>query len=143
MRIAADWNLSDYGALARTIVRRMLLPGAVLVSACDGGTIAPETAVTYSVRRGACGDVVFHEKIANDSAAALAVIEAHKIAYYGQGAVTLEIHRIEVADRNGNAPAARFYGVWVLNTRTMRLEHSLSEVITTDGELFRLHWCPD
>lgn len=46
-------------------------------------------------------------------------------------------------DQDGAAPRAEFYAVRVLDTDTQLLAHSVAEVLTTEGDLFSLEWCPD
>lgn len=97
----------------------------------------------YRITEGACGDVVFAESIGADSASAFEVVEARKIEEYGAGEVRLEAYALEVVDEQGNVPAPRFYALRVLQAGTGVHVHSVFEVITTEGDLFHLRWCPD
>lgn len=118
--------------------------GIVLVLAgCDQDPVGPEGQATYQVTEGACGEVHFVEKLGTDLATAIGVLEGRKAEQFGVGQVTLETFRLQVADRDGAAPEAEFYAVRVVDTDTQLLAHSVVEVVTTEGDLFSLEWCPD
>lgn len=128
-----------------TVRRRSILLGAVLtflVSCGDGGA-GPGDSPVYTVVAGACGRVVFVERIGVDLESALAVIEARNEEQFGAANVKLELNRLEVVDDRGVPPAADFFYVVVLDAHTEELLPSSSHVITTEGGLFRLEWCPD
>lgn len=117
--------------------------GFAFLAACDGNRTGPEDPRAYRITDGACGDVVFVENLGTDSASAVQTVEARKAEEYGQGAVTLEAYRLEVVDQHGNVPEPKFCALRVLDAQTGSLVHSVSEVITTEGDLFSLRWCPD
>lgn len=120
----------------------LLLSFAVaILSACDSHSA--EESLTYRVTDGACGDVVFVERIGIDSTSAFKTIEARKIDQYGRDDVRIEAYPLEVVDMDGNVPDPEFYGLRVLDVDTRTLLHSVSEVITSEGDLFNLMWCPD
>ena len=86
---------------------------------------------------------MFTGAIAAASASAIAVIKSRKAEQFGASAVTIEPYAIEVFDEDGNAPEPRFYALKVPDPQTGMLVHSVSEVITTNGQLFHLRWCLD
>lgn len=114
----------------------------ILVS-CNETGVGPEKPLTYLVTAGACGEVVFAERIGVDSVSAVAVIESRKAKQYGEGKVMLDAYPLEVVDKQGHPPQAKFYALRVQDAATGSLIHSVSDVITTDGDLFKLWWCPD
>lgn len=123
--------------------RAALLGAAVqLVAACNGG-VGPNTPLTYRVIAGACGDVVFVERIGTDSASAIEVVEVREVEQFGEGDVLLDPYRLEVVDEHHRSPAPRFYALRALSGDSGMFLHSVFEVITTDGDLFHLRWCPD
>mgnify|MGYP006283915879 CR=1 FL=1 len=126
--------------LLPTIVFRIIV---VLLCACDHDPNSPEAEWAYQVTSGACGHLVYAEKLGPDSASALGVVEARKIEAYGEGGFALEPCRLQVVDRYGEIPQERFYAIRVLDAETGTHLHSVSEVIATDGDLFTLAWCPD
>ena len=97
----------------------------------------------YQITEGACGEVVFVENLGPDLASAIEVLEERKIEQLGGGQLRLETYRLEVVDRNGNTPQEEFHAVRVLEGDTQFLAHSVVEVVTSDGDLFHLEWCPD
>lgn len=126
--------------LGRTV---LLCAGLAFLAACGEDRTGPETP-SYRITDGpACGDVVFAESLGADSAAAFHAMQARKAEQFGEGEITLELHRLEVVDRRGNVPEPRFYAVFVLEAGSGSLMHSVAEVITTEGDLFHLFWCPD
>lgn len=120
-----------------------LCAAVVLAAACTGVGVGPETPLSYRILEGACGDVLFVESIGTDSASALAEVEARKAEWFGDGEVVVAPYALEVVDEHGNPPSARFYALEVLDADTGTRLHSVSEVITTDGDLFHIDWCPD
>lgn len=119
----------------------LLSVGTALLSACD--TNGPYEPATYQVTEGACGEVVFEESIGADSLSAAEAVEAQKVEEYGQDNIALEAYVLEVADEDGTVPEPEFYALRVLDAETKFFVHSVSEVITDEGDLFRLLWCPD
>jgi hypothetical protein len=128
-----------------TIRRRVVVLGAALISliSCSESSVGPAEPLTYSIVAGAFGEVVFAESIGVDSASAMAVIEARKAKLFGEGKVTLGLFPLEVVDEHGTPPRADFYAVHVRDANTELLVHSVAEVVTTDGDLFKLLWPPD
>lgn len=114
-----------------------------LLASCGDDNVGPEDPLTYQVVTGACGKVVFIEKVGGDLESALAVVEARIGESHAAGDVKLELTRLEVADGRGASPAGEFYLVLVLDPDTEELLYSASDVVTTGGDLFRLQWCPD
>jgi hypothetical protein len=130
----------------RDMVRRAVPVCVVLafVTACseDSGT-DPDTTRRFTVVAGACGVVEFKEVIGTDSASAVAVIESRSAELFGKDTLTIEPQRLEVIDKDGNTPDARFYAIGVLDPDTRQHVISLSDVVTTRGERYQLHWCLD
>ncbi len=112
-----------------------------LGAACHGSPVGLVEPESYQITEGACGEVVFVEKLGTDLASAVDILEGRKIEQFGD--VTLETYRLEVIDRSGNAPQKEFYAVRVLEGDSELLAHSVGDVVTSDGDLFRLEWCPD
>lgn len=121
----------------------VLCTGFLFLSACDGNRTGPGEPRVYRITDGACGDVVFVESLGVDSASAFDTVEARKTEEYGQGDIMLEAYALEVVDERGNVPEPDFYALRVLEAGTEMLVHSVSDVITTEGDLFGLRWCPD
>ena len=119
-----------------------LLAVFTLLAACKD-SVSPDTALRYRIVAGACGSVVFGEKIGSDSASAVAVMEARATEKYGQRRVTIELFPLEVVDQHATPPQAAFYALEILDAGTGMPVHSVFEVITTTGDLFFLEWCPD
>jgi hypothetical protein len=121
----------------------MLGAALMILVSCSENGVGPDKPLTYSIVAGACGEVIFAESIGVDSASAMAVIEARKAKQYGEGKVVLDLYPLEVVDEHGVPPQAAFYAVHVLDPDTEGLVHSVSEVVATGGDLFKLVWCPD
>lgn len=118
--------------------------GMVLVLAgCDENPVGLAGHGIYQVTEGACGEVHFVENLGTDLATAIGVLEGREAERFGAGRVTLEAFRLQVVDQDGAVPRAEFYAVRVVDTDTQLLAHSVVEVVTTEGDLFRLEWCPD
>ena len=104
----------------------------------------------YTVIEGACGNIFYQEKIATNFETAYGEIEKRKTEYFSKHCpnapcheIKLEYYQIEVVDENNIAPSEQFFAIQVLDKHTKMLLHSVSEVITNDGDLYRLTWCPD
>lgn len=110
---------------------------------CDLAGASHQHAPTYRVTDGACGEIVFEEHLAADFDSAIQLIEAQKVEQYGRENVSLEVHELGVVDSNGETPGAEFYAVHVLSAESGTHLHSVSEVVSSNGDLFRLMWCPD
>lgn len=139
-------SLNRHHAVSRDTIGRhvaMLCASLVILASCNENGVGPEKPLAYSITKGACGEVVFAERIGVDSISAIMVIETRKSEQYGEGKVKLDPFSLEVVDNHGNAPEPDFYALRVLDATTGGLLHSVSEVITTDGDLFKLWWCPD
>lgn len=128
------------GALCRCLTFGVAL---ALLGSCADGNVGPEDPPAYQVITGACGKVVFIEKVGEDLESALAVVEARIVESFSAGDVKLELDRLEVVDEQGASPAEEFYLVLVLDPNMEELLFSASDVVTTEGTLFRLQWCPD
>ncbi|MFO8175805.1 MAG: hypothetical protein R6T96_16090 [Longimicrobiales bacterium] len=115
----------------------------VILLSCTNEGVGPREPLTFVVTEGACGTVEFAERIGVDFASAMKVVEDRKAEQYGEGRVILDPRPLEVVDENGNPPEPDFFALWVLDADTGFLVHSVLEVITTDGDLFTLKWCPD
>ena len=114
---------------------------ALLVAACDGSPVGLVKPENYQITEGACGEVIFVNKLGPDLASAIGILEERKIEQFGD--VRLETYRLEVMDQNGDVPQKEFYAVRVLEGDTGSLAHSVVDVVTSDGDLFHLEWCPD
>ena len=123
----------------------LLLPALalLLLAGCDLAGESQQHALTYRVTDGACGEIVFEENLAADLDAAIQLIEAQKVEQYGRENVSLEVRELGVVDSNGETPRAGFYAVHVLDAESGTHLHSVSEVISSSGELYHLLWCPD
>ena len=117
--------------------------GFALLLACSGSSTGIEKPIVYTVTSGACGTLAFAETIGTDSASAFAVVETRKTEQFGADKVALVPYELGVIDQHGNVPEQDFYAIRVENAETGMLVHSVFEVISTKGELFTLHWCPD
>lgn len=105
---------------------------------------------TYTVIEGACGNIFYQEKIATNFETAYNEIEKRKTKYFSTHCpnvpcheVKLEYYQIAVVDENSIAPSEQFFAIQVLDKHTKMLLHSVSEVITNNGNLYTLTWCPD
>ena len=130
-----------------TIMPELRLPivalTAMLSAACARGVTEGEDLSRYVVVSGACGRLFFVEDLGADSAAALTVVAARKDQQYGAGTTALEPFALGVVDKQGNVPPERFYGILVKGAQSGTMLHSVVEVISTIGDLYRLSWCPD
>lgn len=141
--------MPGFSSVTCPTTRRVLVPRWVAfwvascsgLTACSGTVSEPEQVLTYRVVEGACGVVGFVEKIGVDSASAVQVVEARELRRFGE--ITIVAFPLEVVDDDGNPPEADFYGIRVLDPETETHVHSVSDVITSDGDLFNLWWCPD
>jgi hypothetical protein len=116
---------------------------ALVIAACSDDGVAPEEPLTFLIVEGACGNVIFSESIGVDFASALTVIETRKVEQFGEDQVVIDPFLLQVVDEHGNPPEPDFYAIRVLDAETGHHVHSVTEVITTDGDLFILWWCPD
>ena len=98
---------------------------------------------TYRVTEGACGEAVFVESVGSDSTSAFEAVEKREYEEYGQDEVMLEAYSLKVVDEDGTVPEEEFYGIRALNRETGISLHSVSDVITSEGDLYNLRWCPD
>ena len=123
-----------------------------MVCSCDEGKVVDgrEGHFVYQVTKGACGRVVLDERIGADYTSAFKTIEAREVESFNKycpdppcNKIRLEAFELEVADEKGVAPAAKFFGLKVLDQDSGSLLHSVSEVITSSGYLYRLEWCLD
>ncbi len=104
----------------------------------------------FKIISGACGSAVFQEKIGADFQTAYSELERRKSDYFSRSCpnipcneVELESYEIGVADNNDVNPGEQFFAVRVLDKNSKMLLHSVSEVITSSGNLYQISWCPD
>ena len=114
------------------------------------GLNADRLGESYRVVEGACGVIVFTEKVGVDFDSAFSVIEQRKTEQMRQWCpdapcfdIRLEPKELKVVDEYQIAPEPGFYMLLVIDKATGYSVHSPSEVITTEGDLFTLEWCPD
>jgi len=107
-----------------------------------GEAITSEQPVSYHITDGACGEIIFEESIGTDSLSAVKTIKQRKAENLGHYSFTIKATSLEIEDKNGNVPEEKFFALHVLDGDSLHL-HSVSEVITSEGDLFKLSWCPD
>ncbi len=90
------------------------------------------------VVEGACGTLSFVSSVGHDYNSALQAMQARLQCNVRSGPCKIEPFEIEVAP----VQPTHFYALKVVNARGM-LEYGVSNVITTDGRLFTILWCPD
>lgn len=144
--------MSNFKVLAQTdaVPFRIRLHIALLLSlgflpssACDTNSTESVESLIYQVTNGACGEIVFVEKVGVDFSSAFGIVEARKLEVYGRDELTLKAYALKVIANDGSVPDMEFYAIRVLSAQTGTHLHSVSEVITSRGDLFKLVWCPD
>jgi len=102
----------------------------------------------YKIVKGACGVVIYQENLGADYEAALKELEKIKSEYFLKSCpnapcyeIILESFLLEVVDENNVKPTVQFNAIRVLDKKTKMLLHSVSEVITSDGNLYIISWC--
>lgn len=101
-----------------------------------------EQPISYQITDGACGEVIFEENIGTDSLSAVETIRQRKIEFLGHNNFMIESTQLRVEDENGIVPNEEFFALHILDEDSLHL-HSVSEVITNEGDLYNLSWCPD
>ena len=104
----------------------------------------------YRVVEGACGYVVGKQKMGVDFDSAFSLYEAQKVEKLRSGCpnipcydVAVEPHVLKVVDEDNSAPETDFYAMWVINRETGILVGTVNDVLTSEGNLFTIQWCPD
>lgn len=118
---------------------------ASIVFSCTkitGEETTTEQPISYQITDGACGEVIFEETIGTDSLSAVEIIRQRKIEFFDHSNFMIESTQLRVEDENGNVPEEKFFALHILDEDSLHL-HSVSEVITNEGDLFNLSWCPD
>lgn len=101
-----------------------------------------EQPISYQVTDGACGEVIYEENIGTDSLSAVETIRQRKVEIFGHGNFMIESTQLKVEDEKGNVPEEKFFALHILDEDSLHL-HSVSEVITNEGDLYSLSWCAD
>lgn len=107
-----------------------------------GEEINTEQPVSYQIIDGACGEVIFEKNIGSDSLSAVETIRQSKVEFFGHSNFMIESTQLRVEDENGTVPEEKFFALHILDEDSLHL-YSVSEVITSEGDLFNLNWCPD
>jgi hypothetical protein len=104
----------------------------------------------YRITQGACGSVIYQEKIGTNFESAYNELEKRETEYFSKYCpdepcydVELDYYQIKVVDENNIIPREQFFAIRVLNKHTNMLLHSVSEVITNNGNLYKISWCLD
>jgi len=107
-----------------------------------GEEIPTEQPISYQITDGACGEVIFEENIGTDSLSAVETIRQRQVEFFDHSNFMIESTQLKVQDGNGKVPEEKFFALHILDEDSLHL-HSVSEVITNEGDLFNLSWCPD
>lgn len=107
-----------------------------------GEETTAEQPMSYQIIDGACGEVIFEENIGTDSLSAVESIRQRKVEFFGHNNFMIESTQLKVKDEKEIVPEEKFFALHILNEDSLHL-HSVSEVITNEGDLFNLRWCPD
>ena len=127
---------------------RVLVPIAVcavyvLVGCLHRQSVQAETAgATYKITNGACGKLVYVRKVAPTYDEAVAIL---KTAKEKQWRKTLNVvpNELTIEKSDKVAPTTKFFALEFITQKGNETIHSWSEVVSTDGELYQLDWCPD
>ena len=126
----------------------LLVPACKEHSTTNNENTASST--EYKIIQGACGTVVYWEKLGSDFQTAFHELERRKIEQYSRYCpdapcyeITLESYKIDVADENNVTPTEEFFAIRVLDKNTNMLVQSVSDAITSNGNLYKISWCPD
>ena len=125
-----------------------------LIFGCKKGEITNNENIVnqtqYKITNGACGSVIYQEKIGINFETAYNVLEKQKTEEFSKYCpdapcyeIELDYYKIDVVDENNITPSEQFYAIQVLDKSTKMLVHSVSEVITDRGNLYKISWCPD
>ena len=107
-----------------------------------GEETTTEQPISYQVTDGACGEVIYEENIGTDSLSAVETVRQRKVEIFGHGNFMIESTQLKVEDEKGNVPEEKFFALHILDEDSLHL-HSVSEIITNEGDLYSLSWCPD
>lgn len=107
-----------------------------------GEEATAEQPTSFQITDGACGEVTFEEKVGTDSLSAVETVRQRKVEFFGHNNFSIESTVVEVEGENGKVPNEKFYALHVLDEDSLHL-HSVSEVITNEGNLYILDWCTD
>lgn len=134
------------------IKKLAVLIGFLFLSSCSDSFVEPviySSGASFKIAK-SCGEVIFKNKIGVDYDSALKSVKEKNIREYSEWCpdspcyeIMLEVFEIEVLDENGNSPKEDFFAVRVLNKENGVLLHSVSEVVTSSGNLFWYNWCED
>jgi hypothetical protein len=126
---------------------------SLAINACKESTVSNNhigNQTEFLITDGACGSITFVEQIGYDFISAFKELEKRKVIEFSRycpdnpcAEVVLEPFEINVSDKYNNIPPEKFFAIRVLDKKTGLLMHSVSEVITTYGDLFRINWCLD
>ncbi len=127
---------------------------SLLIPACKHNTATDNKNVPsppeYKITQGACGSVLYRENLAATLEIAFDSLKTRKVEEYSKYCpaapcynVELDYFKIEVVDQDSVTPSEQFYAVRVLDKATGMQVQSVSDVITTKGNLFTILWCPD
>jgi|AntRauTorcE11897_2_1112592.scaffolds.fasta_scaffold00136_11 hypothetical protein len=121
----------------------LILTGVIFgCSNIEGEKSVIEQSISYQITEGACGKVIFEERIGIDSVSAIEIIRERKVDFFGHSNFLIESTQLKVEDINGSAPEEKFFALYMLDEDSLLL-HSVSEVITNKGNLYNLSWCQD
>ena len=104
-----------------------------------------EATPSFRATSGVCGRVFFVKKIAADYQSAMLEMQRGVSASdprspcAGKAGCRLESFEIGV---EGN-PGTHFYALKLVDTQTGKQAAGVGQVISSDGRLFGIHWCPD
>ena len=138
----------------KIIIVLCILSVVTLFNSCKDSSIFNEPYIVnqteFKIESGACGSIIFSEKIGNNYLSAYKELEDRKLYEFNKNCpnvpcneIQFESYKIEVVDKNNKTPNEEFYAIRVIDKQTKLLLHSVSEVITTNGNFFRICWCPD
>lgn len=97
----------------------------------------------YNITRGACGTIVKQERLGGSFGSALSELEEIVADFLPGYDFRLEPASIEVENKDGKTPAVRFRSIRVLNKENNLLIYGLSDVLTSNGYYYKIHWCPE
>lgn len=107
-----------------------------------GEEATAEQPISFQITNGACGEVIFEENVGTDSLSAVETVRQRKVEFFGHSNFMIESTLVKVEGENGNVPSEKFYALHILDEDSLHL-HSVSEVITNEGNLYILDWCTD
>lgn len=105
---------------------------------------------SYEIVSGACGTVELQERISLNLLGSVKILEDKWSEYYSSGCpdefckeISIELSEIEVTDSENIPPSLPFYAVRVIDNSNGLIVHGVSEVVTFNGYLYQINWCPD